>query len=103
MIVGTAGLLAGCGGGSTRGKQLIAYYGCGACHTISGVWPQGDVGPSLVDLKATRTIAGTLPNTFANLVRWIEDAPRYAPRADMPDMGIGPDGAAAIASYLYSQ
>lgn len=86
-----------------NGKRLIVYYGCGACHVIGGINPQGGVGPSLVGYASRRMVAGTLPNTTANLVRWIERPQRILPQSDMPDLGIGPDGARDIAAYLYSQ
>ena len=104
-------LAAGCGGGSHRsvpgasvshGKQLVEYYGCGACHQISNITPQGKVGPSLVGYSSNRQIAGTLPNTTANLIRWIERPQQIAPHTTMPNLGIGPNGARDIAAYLYA-
>jgi cytochrome c2 len=110
--VATAGLVAGCGSGtahppvpdasSSQGRKLIAYYGCGACHVIAGVTPAGHVGPSLVGFGSHRQIAGTLPNTTENLVRWIQHPQQILPKGDMPDLGIGPNGARDIAAYLYA-
>ena len=105
-------LAAGCGRGTTHaavagssiehGRTLIAYYGCGACHRIAGVTPQGTVGPSLVGFANNRQIAGTLPNTVDNLVHWIRDPQAVLPRSDMPDLGVGEPGARDIAASLYS-
>jgi cytochrome c len=109
------GLAAGCGRGTTRpdlpasasparGKQLIEYYGCGACHVIGGIaTANGHVGPALTNFSADRQIAGTLPNTAANVVRWIRNPQKIAPKTDMPTLGIGRQGAQAIAAYLYGQ
>ena len=108
-------LAAGCGGGShpqlpasasaSRGKMLIEYYGCGACHVIGGIsTADGHVGPPLVDFSGRYPqIVGRFPNTPRNLVRWIMNPLRYAPKGDMPVLGIGPRGALDIAAYLYSQ
>lgn len=118
VVVSAAGvaalvvLAAGCGRGTThaavpgsdiqRGGELIQYYGCGACHRIGGITPQGTVGPSLVGFSDNRQIAGTLPNTVGNLIHWIMDPQGVLPKSDMPDLGIGPNGAKDIAAYLYA-
>ncbi len=37
-------------GATARGLAAIERTGCAACHRIAGVdWPQGRLGPSLVD------------------------------------------------------
>lgn len=102
----------GCGRGTTHeavpgsdithGQALIRYYGCGACHQISGITPQGTVGPSLVGFSNVRQIAGALPNTVQNLIHWIQDPQGVVPGNDMPNLGIGPVGAKDIAAYLYA-
>jgi cytochrome c len=108
------GLLAGCGSGSTRpslpnssaanGKRLIQYYGCGACHVIGGIaTANGHVGPELTTFPQRETIVGKLPNTAANVARWIQDPQKIVPGNDMPVLGIGPKGAADIVAYLYRQ
>ena len=111
---GLVAVLAGCGSGTNHpaaggssaaaGKQMIRYYGCGSCHVIGGIaTANGRVGPSLLGYGAVRQIAGKLPNTAANLARWIEHPQQIVPGNDMPDLGIGPKGALDIAAYLYSQ
>ncbi len=103
---------AGCGGGAhrsvpdasaSRGKQLIEYYGCGACHRIGGVTgADGHVGPPLTSFADRTTIAGKLPNTLDDLVRWIQHPQRIVPGSDMPELGVPKRGARNIAAYLYS-
>ena len=90
---------------ASRGKMLIEYYGCGACHVIGGIsTANGHVGPPLTNFSRRYTqIVGVLPNTPRNLVRWIMNPLRYAPKGDMPVLGVGPRGALDIAAYLYSQ
>jgi cytochrome c2 len=104
----------GCGGGAVhrveiRGARpdaapaLIEAYGCGACHTISGITgADAHVGPSLVHLSQRATIAGVLPNTPENLVRWLMSPQQIAPGTIMPDLGVGEPEARDIAAYLYS-
>src|SRR5690242_20485841 len=61
-----------------RGRAIIADHGCGACHTIPGVrGADGLVGPPLHWFSRRTFIAGELPNTPENLVRWVE-SPRSA-------------------------
>lgn len=110
-----AAVLAGCGGtahaltpGSwspSRGQALIEYYGCGACHRIGGIpLATGRVGPPLTNfVRRFRLIAGVLPNTPQNVVRWIMDPPKFVHGVDMPDLGLGRRGAEDAVAYLYRQ
>lgn len=90
---------------ASRGKLLIGYYGCGACHVIGGVaQANGHVGPPLTHFSRDyHQIAGVMPNTPQNVVDWIMDPPKYVPNVDMPVLGVGRHGALDIAAYLYSQ
>jgi cytochrome c1 len=47
-------------------------------------------------------IAGQLPNTPDNLVKWIEDPPAIEPKTAMPKLGLSEAQARDIASYLYT-
>ena len=108
--------LAGCDGGqavrpyavavdgnATHGKQLIEGYGCGSCHTIPGIHNgNGMVGPPLLSFSRRTMIAGELPNTQANLVRWIEHPTQVEAHTAMPDLGLNDDQAYDIAAYLYT-
>jgi cytochrome c len=109
-------LLAGCRGGRSTpsaqivpggdpqaGAQLIETYHCGACHMIPGIKDaDGLVGPPLI-LFARRTyIAGELPNTPPNLIRWVRDPPAVEPRTAMPVLGLSEGQARDVAAYLYT-
>jgi cytochrome c len=48
-------------------------------------------------------IAGRLPNTEDNLIRWIQDPQQVEPGTAMPDLGVTEDEARDIAAYLYQQ
>lgn len=91
------------GGDVTRGKQAVEAMGCGACHTIAGVGPaHGEVGPPLTGIARRSLIAGALPNTPENMMRWIEDPPSIEPNTAMPNLGVTPQSARDITAYLYT-
>ncbi len=86
---------------AARGLAAIERAGCAACHRIAGVdWPQGRLGPSLLDYDDAGLIAGTLPNTPANLAAFVRNAPAAKPGSTMPPMPITPAEARDIAVYL---
>jgi cytochrome c len=90
------------GGDARRGQALIAYYGCGSCHSIPGVArANGLVGPPLHGIRERAYIGGVVPNTPDNLVRWIVDPHRLSPRTAMPSVGASQAEARDIAAYLY--
>jgi cytochrome c len=90
-------------GNPQHGKQLIQAYGCGACHIVPGIrQAQGLVGPPLILFSERTMIAGELPNTPDNLVRWLENPTAVEPATAMPDLGLTPDQAYDIAAYLYT-
>jgi cytochrome c2 len=90
---------------AAKGKKLIEYYGCGACHVIGGVPnANGHVGPPLTHFtRRYHQIAGVLPNTPQNVVRWIRDPKKFVPKVDMPVLGVAKQGAEDITAYLYGQ
>jgi mono/diheme cytochrome c family protein len=85
-------------------KVLLLQYGCHSCHQIEGiVGPKSYAGPTLIDWPRRHYIAGTLPNTPENLVRWVVDPPRVVPQTLMPDLGVPEKHARIIADYLLAQ
>jgi cytochrome c len=91
------------GGDPLRGKAAIGRYGCVACHTIPGVPNPGSAfGPPLAHVASRSYIGGVLPNTPADMVRWLRNPPAVDPRTAMPDMDISPGDAKDIAAYLYT-
>lgn len=105
-------LLAACGGppGESRrdddaraaqGRELLARYHCGSCHAIPGVpASQGRFAVSLEAFGARSYIAGRVANEPAMLARWIVDPASVVPGTLMPNMGVAPDDARAMALYL---
>jgi cytochrome c1 len=90
-------------GNPHRGRQLIVSYGCGACHVIPGIYTaRGLVGPPLYFFSRRTIIAGELPNTPDNLVRWLRHPTAVEPGTAMPDLGLNQQQAQDIAAYLYT-
>jgi cytochrome c len=90
------------GGDRSRGLATIDRAGCGACHDIPGVRSlHGRLAPSLADFAHRAVIAGILPNSPANLTRWLIDPPSISPRTAMPVLGLTDQEARDVAAYLY--
>jgi cytochrome c len=90
------------GGHAKNGRNYMEAAGCGSCHIIPGVVnARGMVGPSLEHFAQRSFIAGEVPNTTDNLVKWIVNPPSIEPRTAMPVLGVTPTEARDIAAYLY--
>ena len=101
--------LAGCGGNdppphagdAKNGQLLLRQFGCGTCHRIPGVAAAvGTVGPPLEGITKRVYLAGTVPNTPANLESWIREPQRHKPGSAMPDMRVTQAQARDMAAYL---
>ncbi|MCK8787508.1 c-type cytochrome [Roseomonas sp. NAR14] len=91
------------GGNPARGRAAMLEHGCGACHVIPGVrnavaW----VGPPLTEWSRRGYVGGRLPNTPANLVRWLRDTQGISPGSAMPDLGLSEEEARDMAAYLFT-
>jgi mono/diheme cytochrome c family protein len=83
---------------------LLRQYACHSCHRIEGVvGPDTYLGPPLEDWSQRKYIAGTVPNTEANLILWLIRPSAVSPDTLMPDLGVTPSHARAIARLLLSQ
>jgi len=86
-----------------EGRVAIEYYGCASCHEIPGACgANGLIGPSLDKIRDRTYIAGVLPNSPENLIRWIQNAPSVNPKTAMPDLEVPEQTARNIAAYLYT-
>ena len=91
------------GSNIVRGREEIVSTGCAACHTIPGIaGATGNVGPPLTRFGDRTFVAGMLPNTPTNLVRWIRFPQSVVPGNAMPNMQIGEAEARDIAAFLYT-
>ena len=85
-----------------RAKVLFRQYSCHACHEIEGVvGPRSHVGPPLSRTAPRSYIAGVLPNTSRNFVRWVLDPESVSPQTMMPDLDVLPAHAEQMGIYLY--
>ena len=92
------------GGNPRVGRQLIARYGCAACHDIKGIaHADSKVGPSLTDMREQSYVAGVLPNSASNLIKWIQHPRAIDPKTAMPELGVSELEARDMAAYLYNQ
>jgi cytochrome c len=91
------------GGDVHRGEEVIMQYRCGACHTIPGIRDaRGLVAPPLMMFGRRTFIAGEVPNTPENLVRWIQSPQSIEQGTAMPALGVTEQQARDIAAYLYT-
>lgn len=91
-------------GSPSEGRMALERYGCGACHRIPGIHEaNGRVGPSLEEIDRQIYIAGFLPNSPENLIRWIMSPQTIDPRSVMPDLNVSQKEAEDMAAYLYAR
>jgi cytochrome c2 len=84
-----------------RGRNVIEQYACVTCHRIPGVvGANAPVGPPLQGMGTRGFIAGVLPNTPENMVRWLREPQRVNPMSAMPTLGLSERDARDIAAYL---
>ena len=86
-----------------RGKAAIHQYACGTCHEIPGLTAAiTPVGPPLTAMAKRKYIAGVLPNTPENMIRWLRAPQKINPRTAMPDLYVTQPDARDMAAYLYT-
>jgi cytochrome c1 len=60
------------------------------------------VGPPLTSWSRRTFIAGEVPNTPDNLVRWLRNPRAIEPGTAMPALGLDDRQARDVAAYLYT-
>ena len=86
---------------AARGRAALNQNGCNGCHVIPGVTgAQVHVGPPLSGMGRRELIAGTLPNTPAQMARWILAPHAVDPETAMPALAVSERDAHDIAAYL---
>jgi mono/diheme cytochrome c family protein len=89
-------------GNPVRGRLALQQHACTACHHIPGVVGSlSHVGPPLDGVAARKYLAGRLPNSPENMVRWIRDPRSVSPQTLMPDLGVDEQAARDMAAYLF--
>ena len=89
---------------AVAGQRLFVADQCASCHTIRGTSASyGTVGPDLTHLATRSSLAAaTIPNTPAELERWILNPQSIKPGDRMPDLGLSRAAAGEIVVYLDS-
>jgi cytochrome c oxidase subunit 2 len=83
------------------GKASFLAQTCVNCHRVRGTSAQGRFGPDLTHLMGRRTLAaGMVPNTPAELGRWVDDPQRVKPGCLMPAFGLSGSDRDRILRYL---
>ncbi|SFG11305.1 Cytochrome c2 [Duganella sp. CF458] len=84
-----------------RGRLALTQFACQSCHHIPGVTgPLTFVGPNLEGLAQRSFIAGKLPTSEENLVKWIRAPQQVKPGTVMPQLGVPERDARDMAAYL---
>ena len=84
-----------------RGSIALTQYACNSCHIIPGITGSDvHVGPPLAGIARRGLIAGAVPNTFEQMVRWITHPQSIDPQTTMPTLQVSEQDARDIAAYL---
>jgi len=84
-----------------EGQKIFERTACINCHAVAGTAANGRFGPDLTHLMSRDTIAsGAVPNTHANLRRWIQNPNTIKPGSKMPAMGLSDPELDAVTQYL---
>jgi cytochrome c len=91
------------GGDARRGEIALRQYACTTCHRIPGlVEARSDVGPALDGIARRRYLAGRVPNTPENMLRWIVAPESIKPGTAMPNLRVRDADALDMTAYLLS-
>jgi len=86
---------------AARGRDVFMSEACASCHTIRGTEARGEVGPDLTHVGGRQTLAAlTIPNTAADMAKWITNPQAVKPGNKMPGLRLTPDETKAIVAYL---
>jgi cytochrome c2 len=89
-------------GNADRGRSMLQQYGCAYCHVIPGVaTARGTFGPPLENVGKRVYLAGTLPNSRANMAAWIRAPQAIKPGTAMLDLHVTETDARDMVAYLY--
>ncbi len=88
-------------GNVESGRRLVQQYGCTSCHDIPGVsGPRGSIGPALTGVGARPIIAGKLPNTPPNMIKYLQNPQSTDPANAMPNLGLTEAQARDVAAFM---
>ena len=85
----------------SEGQKIFERTACINCHAVAGTAANGRFGPDLTHLMSRDTIAsGAVPNTQANLRRWIQNPDAIKRGSKMPAMGLSDPELDALTQYM---
>ncbi len=85
------------------GKEAFLKVACVNCHAVRGTSARGTFGPDLTHLMSRKTLAtGLVPNTRAELRRWVVDPQVVKPGCLMPAMKLPENQVDLVVDYLQS-
>ena len=85
------------------GKTAFLSQSCVNCHRVRGTLANGTYAPDLTHLMSRDTLAaGMVPNTAAELTRWVEDPQAVKPGCLMPAFGLDARTKTLVVDYLQS-
>jgi cytochrome c oxidase subunit II len=86
---------------AVAGDSLFQDKSCSDCHAVAGTAANMHIGPDLTHLSSRETIlSGMLPNTKANLTRWLDDPQKVKPGAHMPNFKLTKNQVNELVTYL---
>lgn len=86
---------------AAKGEQLFVNGSCAGCHTVGGTSAVATFGPDLTHVGSRATLAAdTLPNTPADMSRWLSSTQQVKPGALMPQIDLTADEVQALVAYL---
>jgi cytochrome c oxidase subunit 2 len=84
-----------------HGEDIFVNGSCAGCHAVSGTSANGTLGPDLTHVGSRATLAAdTLPNTPADMSRWLSATQVVKPGALMPQLDLSADDLRALVAYL---
>ena len=88
-------------GEAHAGLRATQRYLCATCHVIPGIVDANQhVGPPLAGVAGRAFIAGVLPNSPENMVRFLRDPQAIDPLSAMPALGLTEQDARDIAAFM---
>lgn len=83
------------------GLDLFFSSGCAACHAIGGTEAIANLGPDLTSFASRKNLAASaIPNTPANLARWIRTPHLLKPGSLMPPTDLSDAHLTVLLDYL---
>jgi cytochrome c oxidase subunit 2 len=83
------------------GKKTFLAQSCINCHRVKGTIAQGTYAPDLTHLMSRQTLAsGMVPNTRAELIRWVTNPQQVKEGCLMPAFGLSKTQVESVVDYL---